>query len=218
MIPNILTGLSRYTRAQLVVRGAAVKEAMSVEGVFPTLTTPIADYIKAYDEFVNSIPSPNVRNKENDSICEAKTKAFKTHYASLGNFVRGVAMGNEELLNKSGFVRRQTPHPWPLPNTPKNVDAFATNDVGVMLVTCDPEKHVDSYIARVSTDRQNWMENFSASSKVVLMNVPTGVTLFVEMLTKNRKGKSLPSKIVETRLPAENEPVIQRVNLTIENI
>lgn len=218
MTPDILTGVSHFNREELVAVGASIKEAMSVPDVFPTLTEQKADYTEAYDAFVNSIPAPNVKNKVNEMECQIKTDLFKKHYQSLGNFVRGVAMGNEEILGKSGYPMRQKPQPWSVPSTPKNVDSFATNDVGVLLVTCEPEKHVDAFIGRVSPDRINWIENFNKSSRVVLTNVATGVTLYVQMQAKNSAGRSGWSPIIESRLPAENEPVIKKANFSIENL
>jgi hypothetical protein len=213
---KLLLGTTQFNEGELIELGASVKEGMTNNANFPTLTDAVAAYTAAYDAFLDAIPPPNIRNQVNSSVRDAKKDKFLTEMTALGNLIMGMAKGDAVKLKSTGYRTNSSSNTKkPIAATPEGVKAFITNDPTTLLVNCPTNHDATSYIARVmeaGNEIATWT-NFDSASNVLVSGITTGVLLYVQMKLKNSAGESSWSNVVQARLPLPSEPVLKKVNI-----
>ena len=212
MANKLLTGFSGMTDTKLRELGSNVKEGMVGNPHFTTLQAMIEAYLEKYTDYETAIPRSNERSQVTVEIKNAKRAALIPIMKKLALSVMVIADEDREILFSSGFELSKPRGKKVLPEAPKHVEAFATNDPDTIMVRCKGDKNVAIYKARVSTDKKDWRwTNERTSCKLQIQELPLGVILYVQMCAKNSAGESVWSDTASIRLPLPDEPELRRM-------
>ena len=97
------------------------------------------------------------------------------------------------------------------PSIPETIKLYLFGSPIKLYAQCDAQPNAQVYLARISTDQQNWQwQNSAAKSAVPFTGLPKGQALYVQMMVTNSVGESEWNATKPFMIPAEGIAIPER--------
>jgi len=191
MYTKLKRSFSNYSDAKFIDFANGVIQDCTDNPNFPDIGVYLADFKSAFDSFVESVPSRNLRNMVNTATKNELRVIANKKAILLTCYVELISEFNEAKLRSSGFETISKPQAKGILGLVKGMSLASNGISQMMIVQCEADPNATLYNVRVSTDEINWSW-FGAhnSRKVKVTNLPNGVKLFVQMRLENTHGHS----------------------------
>lgn len=196
---KLRTGFSKESDSPLAVQSAFIVSKMTGNTRFPEIAT-IAELSAATTVFVKALEDAKGRSTASIAKKNEARIVVLLLLKSLGLTIMGIANGNSEMLNSTGYPIAKTPGPRTIGN-PGMVQLKPGISAGMLEASVKPEKPAPSYLFMISSanpetaEKAEWVSFGSTVSKFVFTDLLPRSQYWIKVISVGPRGQCVAGAV-----------------------
>lgn len=202
---KIKVGFGRESDSRMSVGASFIVTSMTDNVFFPNLPG-VAQVASATTAFAKSLEEAKCRSIESVAKKNQCRIALQQALKSLGLTIMGIANGNSEMLNSTGYPIAKTPGPRTIGN-PGMVFLKPGISSGMLEAFVKPEKPAPSYLFQItgadpeSEEKMEWNSFGSTVSKFIFTDLVPRQQYWVRVIAVGSRGQRVAGPVFTAYAP-----------------